>query len=546
MVASLLAASAPLEAQWLLQAQVGAEDKQPEGQVGLAVSIEGDTIAVGAPRDDEAGLNAGAAYVYVESGGYWSQQAKLIGLAGPQDFTGGALALSGDTLLVGAHRGGAVASGLCYTFVQSGETWTLQAMLKGSQVTKNDAFGKSVDLQGDTAAIGDPEEGVNAASRTGAAYIYSRTGTLWSEDTLLLASDAQPDDDFGWAVALDGDTLAVGAPLDDNAAGPHAGAAYIFVRTGTDWTEQAKLIASDASGEDRFGYSIALHGETVVVGAESDSHGPEFDAGSAYVFVRSGTTWSEQAQLTATNPKASDLFGSSLSLDADRLAVGARGDKVAGQNLAGSVHVFERSGTVWSLTQHLKETNPTFNNGFGNALALSSERIAVGCGGAEYHGTPNAGAAYVFGDQSPFTSYCTAGTSALGCTASVSASGLPSAGAPSGFHLSATGVEGDKSGSFLYGTGAQQALAWGTGTSYRCFGAPFFRGTLQAASGTPGLCDGAFAEDLNARWCASCPRPSHNPGAGATMRGQLWYRDAFNTGSRPSSLSDAVEWVVGL
>jgi hypothetical protein len=142
------------------------------------------------------------------------------------------------------------------------------------------------------------------------------------------------------------------------------------------------------------------------------------------------------------------------------------------------------------------------------------------------------------------TNYCTAGTSANGCQASISATGSASATATSGFDLMASNVEGAKNGIFFFGKNGRQASPWGSGTSYQCVVTPVMRGGLLTGTGTPGLCDGAFTQDLNARWCATCPRPLHNPGAGATVQTQLWYRDPFNTSNQTTSLSDAIEFVV--
>lgn len=140
--------------------------------------------------------------------------------------------------------------------------------------------------------------------------------------------------------------------------------------------------------------------------------------------------------------------------------------------------------------------------------------------------------------------YCTAGTSASGCQAQITASGTASRTSPSGFHVAATSVEGNKDGLFFYAANGRQANSWGNGTSFQCVVPPVKRGGLLSGSGTPGACDGSFVEDLNARWCTTCPKPSHNPGVGATMQGQLWYRDPANTSSQTTSLSNAVEWVV--
>ncbi len=141
-------------------------------------------------------------------------------------------------------------------------------------------------------------------------------------------------------------------------------------------------------------------------------------------------------------------------------------------------------------------------------------------------------------------SYCTAGTSASGCQAFISASGIPSASAPSGFDLFASEVEGSKYGLFFLGVHGRQANSWGNGTSYLCVVPPVIRGGLRPKNGTPGACDGSFAQDWNALWCATCPRPRKNPGAGATVQAQLWYSDPWSTSNRTTSLSDAVEFIV--
>ena len=141
-------------------------------------------------------------------------------------------------------------------------------------------------------------------------------------------------------------------------------------------------------------------------------------------------------------------------------------------------------------------------------------------------------------------SYCTAGFSASGCQALIQASGTPSATLPSGFTLSTTGVEGGKNGLYFYGTNGRKASSWGNGTSFVCVIPPRLRGGFLSGVGTTGQCDGSFNQDLNARWCATCPKPSHNPGAGALVQAQLWYRDPQNTSNQTSGISDAIEFTV--
>ncbi len=166
--------------------------------------------------------------------------------------------------------------------------------LTASDAAAGDVFGFSVALSGDTAlvgAVGDDDAG----SFSGSAYVFVRSGTSWIQQAKLTASDAASNDIFGGSVALIGDTALVGAAGDDD-AGSVSGSAYVFVRSGTTWTEQAKLTASDAAAGDRFGIAVALNGSTALVVAPNDDDAA-FSSGSAYVFVRSGTTWSQQAKL---------------------------------------------------------------------------------------------------------------------------------------------------------------------------------------------------------------------------------------------------------
>ena len=140
-----------------------------------------------------------------------------------------------------------------------------------------------------------------------------------------------------------------------------------------------------------------------------------------------------------------------------------------------------------------------------------------------------------------FVNYCTAGSSASGCQAVLSGSGVASASAPSGFSLDASAVEGGKNGLYFFGTNGRQANSWGNGTSFQCVVPPVKRAGLLTGTGSIGQCDGTFSQDLNAVWTAT---PAKNPGAGAVVQAQLWYRDAFNTSNQKTSLSDAIEFVV--
>ena len=336
----------------------------------------------------------------------------------------------------------------------------------------------------------------------------------------------------------------IGADGDDNGSGLDAGSAYVFVRNGTIWSEQQKLTASDGAGSERFGRSGATSGGTAVVGAAHDNHAGGADAGSAYVFVRQGATWIEQQKLIASDASINDQFGDAVVLGGDTVVVGAPRDDNAGGTDAGSAYLFVRSGRAWTEEAKLTASDPEDFVFFGSAVAVSGDRALVGALNDDHMGGTDAGSAYVFQISPEPVTYCTAGTSAAGCQAAISSTGTASASSSSGFTLSATTVEGQKDGLFFFGTNGQQANPWGNGTSYQCVVPPVVRTPTMSGVGTIGLCDGAFALDLNALWCPTCPKPQKNPGAAAVVQAQLWYRDPLSTSNQTTSLSDAIEFVV--
>ena len=316
----------PVSAQ-VTETKLTASDGAADDHFGLSVSLSGDTAVVGAWND-----GAGSAYVFVRSKTTWTEQAKLTASDGAAfDRFGRAVAIDGDTAVVGASWDGSA-----YVFVRSGATWAEQAKLVASDAA-GDHFGNSVSLSGDTAVVGAPHDD-DAGSESGSAYVFVRSGTTWTEEAKLTASDAAAGDWFGFSVSLSGDTAVVGAWRDDDAR-TDSGSAYVFVRSGRGWAEKAKLVASDPAFGDSFGTSVSLSGDTAVVGAPHDG-----GAGSAYVFVRSGTAWAEKAKLVASDGATGDSFGWSVSLSGDTAVVGAPHDGDAGFE-SGSAYVFPVSVT---------------------------------------------------------------------------------------------------------------------------------------------------------------------------------------------------------
>jgi len=384
----LLQVKAPISVQ---QAELLASDRKDFDLLGVSVAISGDTALVGALGDDDRGTNAGAAYVFVRSGTSWTQQAKLTAAdGGANDNFGGAVALSGDTAVVTAIFNDEASSdaGAAYVFVRSGTTWTQQAKLTAADASSNELLGISVALSGDTALVGT----TNDNGRSGAAYVFVRGGTSWTQQAKLRGADTAAADQFGISVAVVGDTALVGAFGNDVLANS-AGSAYVFVRSGTSWTQQAELLAADGQEGDQFGVSVAVSGDTALVGANlDDDHGT--DSGSAYVFVRSGTSWTQQAKILAADGQEGDGFGISVALEADTAVLGASTDSDLG-GASGSAYIFGRSGTSWTQQAKLNANDGASADFFGNSVALSGSTALIGAPDHDELGSSE-GAAYAF------------------------------------------------------------------------------------------------------------------------------------------------------
>ena len=517
------------------EAKLTSKDRVNTDDCGESVAFDRDTAVVGNPTSFASG--PGEAYVFVRSGTTWTLQQKLVA-SDPSvgDSFGASVALSGDTVLVGAYLNDVPAGGnegSAYVFVRSGTTWSEQQKLMTNEQEESAQFGKSVAVSEDIAVIG-----AHLSSPSGAAYVFVRSGTTWVERQKLVPSGVGFGA-FGHSVAISGNTVLVGALYEDP-----GGSAYVFLDDGVSWSEQQQLIASDTQENDAFGSAVVLSGDTALVGAPAEDNAGGANAGSAYVFVRTGTTWSEQVKLTASNAEAGDSFGHSVAIAGDTAVIGA---PLAGTG--GSAYVFERLGT-WGEQTELAGHDTELFDGFGEAVAVSDDTVVVGAPNGISGDSEAAGAAYAFRlSWTLAVSYCTPGTSASGCQPLMSASGTPSASASSGFWLQVTGVEGVKDGLFFWGANGRQAIPWkanpgGNGTSFQCVVPPTSRSGLHAGTGTIGACDGSATLDLNALWCPTCPKPQKNPGTGAWVQAQFWYRDPFNTAGKKTSLSDAIEFAV--
>ena len=407
-----------------LTAPGGMEDDK----FGYSVAVDGDTAVIGAYQDDDNGQDSGAAYIFTRSAGVWSQAAKLTASDGEAyDNFGISVAVDGDTVVIGASGddGNGADSGSAYVFTKANGVWSQAAKLTASDGAALDYFGYSVAVSGDTVLVGayqdDREETLTETGLedSGSAYIFIKPDGGWAdwdesgdngdtEAAKLTATDAADDDYFGISVALHDDTAAIGAPGHDE-DGVDSGAIYVFVRPSDGWAGWSaldatgkeslttRLTAGDDDGEtgDSLGISVALDGDTLVVGAYLDDREDDvrttdvdetaIDSGSAYVFTRDASgEWGKQAKLAAEDGEAEDWFGYSVAVDGDTVVVGAFGDDDNGED-SGSAYVFARdSSGRWSQTNRLTPEERMAGDRFGYSVAVHTESYTalVGAGSA--------------------------------------------------------------------------------------------------------------------------------------------------------------------
>jgi len=335
-----------------------------------------------------------------------SQQAQLQASdAALNDYFGYSVSSSsdGNRIIVGAYLEdvGGGESGAAYIFTRSGTTWSEEQKIYATDRAGSDYFGWSVDISADgTYAIVGARLEDAGGTDAGAAYIFSRSGTTWTQEAKIIASNAGASDYFGYAVSIDsdGNTAIVGAPNEDTGGGD-AGSAYIFTRSGTTWSQEAKIVASDDQASDKFGedVSISNDGNTAVVGAPNEDTTAS-NAGSVYVFTRSGSTWSQEAKIQASDAQGSDFFGKyvRVSGDGDNIISGAYLEDEAADG-AGAAYIFTRSGTTWSQEAKLTASDGASFDYFGVSVGISSDGDTAIVGAAYEDTVPNdSGAAYVF------------------------------------------------------------------------------------------------------------------------------------------------------
>ena len=394
------------------ETKLTASDAESGDRYGKSVSIssDGSYAIVGAYLEDTGtGTQLGAAYIYIRSGSSWTQQAKIQA----SDKTSGdnfgysvSINSDGTYVAVGAKGDDGVSGdgdrGAVYVFTRSGTTWSQQAKVQHSDSVYNDRLGWSVSINSDATYIVSGAY-THTSSDYGAGYVFTRSGSTWTQQAKIQSSDVESGDQFGGHISISGDgAYVIAGARQEDTGGSNAGAAYIFSRSGTTWTQQQKIQLSSPSASDYFGCSVSMNsdGTYAIVGAYGEDTGFN-DFGSAYIFTRSGTTWSQQAQLQSSDTPGFLYFGSSVSISSNsNFAIVCSDYEQTGGSNAGASYIFSRSGSTWTLdakivTSDIEAGDAIGFGGAGAAMSSDGSYVIVGAYGEDAGGS-NAGAAYIF------------------------------------------------------------------------------------------------------------------------------------------------------
>ncbi len=339
---------------WTEISKLVALDAGADDEFGIAVSIDdvgssrGPVAVIGAKRDDDAAFDAGAVYVFRRTLGVWAEEQKIVAGDGAQlDQFGASVAVAGDTLIVGAPNDDddGSGSGSVYVYRDNGASWTLEQKLTSNDASGGDNFGLSISLGEGVCVIGSPGDDAIFID-AGSAYVFRRALSFWTQEDKVTPSDPGLGDLFGRAVAISNDLVLVGASHDDD-LGPQTGSAYAFRNTAGTWNQEHKYVSSDLASGDNFGFSVAVCGELAVIGSVGHDDAGN-GSGSAYAFVRDTGVWGEVAKLNASDAATADEFGGDVSVSGELVMVAARLDDDGGGE-SGAVYRYEvEAGDAWT------------------------------------------------------------------------------------------------------------------------------------------------------------------------------------------------------
>jgi hypothetical protein len=520
---AVLSASQARAQTWLETARLMQPQPGPVDRFGWSVAVEGDWLIVGAMEEQHV-------YVYARNGAAWDLRQEIAAPPGSNSYAS-SLAIDGDRFVVGAPSSFG-STGRAWVYARNGTTWSLEATLSGADIVTPADFGQSVAIEGDRVVVGAPRYS-DLAFYGGAAYVFERTGSAWVQTAKLLDAAGTPYDQFGEGLALQGETILVGAMDDDGITGA-SGAIHVFSHSATGWTQGQKLFPAEPTAGSDFGGAIAIDGDEFVACS---------DFGRAYVFRNVGGTWVEDAQLSGSQVgPGGATFGLAVALEGDRAVVGSLLD----DSFAGAAYVFAFDGATWSQEARLALPDGAAMDFFGCSLALQGDELFVGAWGRDGAGTwsgllsaferrESAGASYCAGDGNAGPCPCANESAAplgQGCRhsggygatlVSVNSDSV----ATDDMHCVAAGMLANTTA--LLGAGPQIASAQSGfpfgGDGLRCIAGPVRRlgaraiGSFGSAEWGPGL---ALAQGF---------------AAGETWNFQVWYRDplgspcgnAFNT-----------------
>eukprot|EP00931_Biecheleriopsis_adriatica_P068402 TRINITY_DN42368_c0_g1_i1.p1 TRINITY_DN42368_c0_g1~~TRINITY_DN42368_c0_g1_i1.p1 ORF type:complete len:603 (+),score=105.12 TRINITY_DN42368_c0_g1_i1:47-1810(+) len=349
-----------------------AEERSFKDRFGRSVDISGDTVIVGAEGDNDYGANSGAAYIFVRQADSFVEQAKLTAEDGYHGvYMGKSVSVSGDVALIGAYRDSMHKDdgGSAYFFRRSFDVWTQQAKIVPEDAAANQLFGYRVDVNGNTALVvsrDNPEHNIS-----GAVYVFQEKDNSWVQ-TAKLQSPRASTSRFGTSVSLGEDTVMVGAE-EESDSGDTVGVVYAFTRNGSAWSEPQRL-AGDEPG-DHFGSTVSLSGNTSFIGAHTRSAKGEA-SGAVYVFTRDRGRWTEEQKLIAEDADANDGFGYSVSVSDNTAVIGAYRDEHRGIDHSGSGYVFVRTGSRWVQQSKLAPNKAVAGAEFGSVTSISGSMAA--------------------------------------------------------------------------------------------------------------------------------------------------------------------------
>ena len=391
-------------------AKLLASDGALDDRFGYSVDIDGDTVVVGAFQHDHQGEDSGAAYVFVRDGDTWIEQAELLpsdGVTGDQAGLN-QIAVEGDTILLGAllHDDGVEDAGTVYVFERNGGTWVETGRLHANDRQPGDQFGITVDLDGNTAIVGANGD-LHPDGTQGSVYVFVRNGNNWTQQAKLVGSEIDvPFPGFAaWGISIDGDTIAVGAPTTKE-QGIESGVTYVYVRDGSTWTQQTRLLPPDGKTRDQFGGSTPLDHDTLAVSA-SRGHDSRTEPGSVYIYTRSGGIWTQQTKLFASDGFVGDVFGQTIAIEGNKLIIGSPQFPERGKG-PGAVYIFQRDGAVWMEREKLLSSDGKLGDDFGLNLAMEGGTVVVGAP-AQHPNDPtgkDTGSAYIFEMGTEFSNQC--------------------------------------------------------------------------------------------------------------------------------------------